>query len=164
MIKEYEKLLEKGRNDFKANKKFLHNLKSKRPRDLDAIIARIHDEIFKDIDCLDCANCCITTGALILDADIVRIAKNIRMKNNKFIDKYVEIDEDEDYVFNELPCPFLRDDNYCSIYEVRPKACREYPHTNQRKFYNRLHITEKNTLICPAIVLIVDKLKEELNS
>lgn len=162
MIKEYKKILEKAQNDFKINKKFLHGLKTKRPRDLDAIISNIHDEVFKDIDCLECANCCKTTNARIIDSDIVKIAKNIRMKNNKFIDKYIVVDEDDDSVFNEIPCPFLRDDNYCSIYEVRPKACREYPHTNQRRFYNRLNITEKNSLICPAVALIVEKLRQEI--
>ena len=162
MIKEYERIIDKAKSDFKINKKFLKGLQTKRPKNLDTIIHRIHNEVFEEIDCLECANCCTTTGVTILEADVVRISKYIHMKSRKFIDKYVTIDEDDDYVFNAVPCPFIREDNYCSIYEVRPKACREYPHTDQRRFYNRLILTEKNSIICPAVAVMLERLRDEI--
>ena len=162
MIKAYERIIDKAKSDFKANRKFLEGLRTKRPKKLDEIIHRIHKEVFEDVDCLDCANCCITTGVHVKDADVVRIAKHLSMKNKVFIDKYITEDEDEDFVFTEVPCQFLREDNYCSIYEVRPKACREYPHTDQRRFYNRLILTEKNSIICPAVAIMLDKLRDEI--
>ncbi|WP_231496775.1 YkgJ family cysteine cluster protein [Prevotella sp. 10(H)] len=48
-----------------------------------------------------------------------------------------------------MPCSFLLPDNYCSIYESRPKACREYPHTDRKKFEQIFKLTVKNTETCP---------------
>jgi hypothetical protein len=52
-------------------------------------------------------------------------------------------------------------DNYCMIYEIRPRACREYPHTNRRRFHQILKLTWRNTLVCPAVLEIVARLKQE---
>ena len=58
-----------------------------------------------------------------------------------------------------MPCPFLGSDKYCSIYEDRPNACREYPHLHQRNSLQKLGITYQNSLICPAVALALEKLK-----
>jgi len=73
----------------------------------------------------------------------------------------LHVDNEGDYVFNETPCPFLMPDNYCMVYESRPKACREYPHTNRRKFVQILNLTQKNREACPIVYKIVENLKEE---
>ena len=93
----------------------------------------MHEEVFECTDCLKCANCCTTTGPLFTDKDISRIAKHLRIKPFAFTQQYLRIDDDRDYVLKSVPCTFLEEDNYCSIYEVRPKACREYPHTDRKK-------------------------------
>lgn len=124
----------------------------------------LHAEEFSRTDCLLCANCCKTTGPLFTDADIVRIAKSLRLKPQQFIEQYLQVDEDKDYVLQLLPCPFLGADNYCTIYEIRPKACREYPHTNRRKFHQISDITLKNLPICPAAYNIVEEMKKRLNN
>jgi Fe-S-cluster containining protein len=72
---------------------------------------------------------------------------------------YLHIDAENDYVLNAAPCPFLGADNYCQVYEDRPKACREYPHTNRKKIYQLLDLTLKNTSICPAAYEIVEGVK-----
>ena len=74
----------------------------------------------------------------------------------------MRIDEDRFYVLKTVPCTFLGPDNYCSIYDARPKACREYPHTDRIKQSQLLKLTEKNVEVCPAVFEIVEKLKEEL--
>ena len=56
----------------------------------------------------------------------------------------------------------LSEDNYCSIYDVRPKACRKFPHTDRIKQKQLLKITEKNVQVCPAVYDIVEKLKKQL--
>ncbi len=142
------------------NKKFLTKLKKKKPKRLDAVMQRLHDDEFQKTDCLTCANCCKTTGPLFTDKDITRIAKHFRMKPQPFISQYLQIDEDNDFVLQGVPCTFLGTDNYCSIYEVRPKACREYPHTDRNKFHQITNLTLKNIAICPAAYNIVEKLKE----
>ena len=57
------------------------------------------------------------------------------MKAHQFIVQYLDRDTDNFYVLKSAPCSFLDlNDNSCFIYDVRPKACKEYPHTNRRKF------------------------------
>lgn len=151
-----------AKDKYKENKKFFFNLRKKTPKDLDVIMQDLHDKEFAKTDCLSCANCCKTTGPLITDKDIARISKHFRMKEQKFIETYLRIDEDNDFVVNSLPCPFLGADNYCSIYDVRPKACAEYPHTNAKRFERYGNLTLKNVEICPAAFNIVEAMKERV--
>jgi len=148
-------------NSWKDNKKFLQNLKRSRPKDLDDRFHRLHDEVFEEIDCLECANCCKTTSPIFISSDIDRLAKALKMKSTEFIDTYLKIDEEGDYVLTSSPCPFLGYDNKCIVYEDRPRACREYPHTNRKRMYQITDLTLKNTLVCPAVGRIVERLKTE---
>jgi len=144
------------------NKKFFQKLKRKPPKNLDYLMQELHEDEFSRTDCLECANCCKTTGPLITNADIERISRYFKMKPSVFIETYLKVDEDNDYVLQQLPCVFLGADNYCSIYEVRPKACREFPHTNRKKFQQISHLTMKNVAICPAAFNIVEEMKKRL--
>ncbi len=132
--------------------------KQSKPKDLDSKFHSSHDQEFKKMDCLTCANCCKTTSPIFRDADIRRIAKHVRMKESQFIDSYLKMDEENDYVLQKSPCHFLGSDNKCDIYEVRPLACREYPHTDRKNMYQILDLTVQNTLICPAVSRIVQKI------
>jgi hypothetical protein len=82
------------------------------------------------------------------------------MKPGEFIDKYLRIDEDKDYVLTQAPCPFLGSDNYCSVYDARPNACREYPHTDRKRMEQILDLTYRNTIVCPAVLEITERLKK----
>ncbi|MFM1544725.1 YkgJ family cysteine cluster protein [Streptococcus mutans] len=146
----------------KEHRKFLATLKKKAPKNLDKIVQEVHTEVFREIDCTKCANCCKILGPLFTEADISRIAKHFRMRLPVFEDIYLRVDEDNDKVFKSMPCPFLGEDNLCSIYDIRPKACREFPHTDRKKIYQINHLTIQNTLICPAVYLFVEKLQERL--
>ncbi|MFR9166766.1 MAG: YkgJ family cysteine cluster protein [Dysgonomonas sp.] len=150
-------LSEKAKPDFllfyKKNKKRLEKM--------DYEIQSIHEEAVSEIDCLSCANCCRTLGPAIQDKDIERISKHLKTKPSTIVEEYMRIDEDGDYVFRIMPCPFLMEDNYCSIYEVRPKACREYPHTDRKKFSQIYKLTVKNSETCPiAYKVLVDLTKK----
>jgi hypothetical protein len=146
----------------KEHRKFLATLKKKAPKNLDKIGQEVHTEVFREIDCTKCANCCKILGPLFTESDISRIAKHFRMRLPVFEDMYLRVDEDNDKVFKSMPCPFLGEDNLCFIYDVRPKACREFPHTDRKKIYQINHLTIQNTLICPAVYLFVEKLQERL--
>lgn len=146
----------------KENKAFFSKLKKKPPKQLDYLMQELHNDEFRRTNCLQCANCCKTTGPLFTDKDIERIAKHFKMKPQQFIDSYLKIDEDKDYVLQSVPCTFLGTDNYCSIYEVRPKACREYPHTDRKKFQQISNLTLKNVGICPAAYNIVEEMKKRI--
>lgn len=153
-------LSEKAKQAELQNKALVKKLKKKKPKNLDNIVHALHQEVFNHIDCLACANCCKTLGPRITDNDIVRLTKHLKLKPGKFIDAYLKLDEDNDYVFKEMPCPFLMPDNYCMVYEYRPKACREYPHTDRKRFYQALDVTLKNTATCPAVFEIMEQLKQ----
>jgi hypothetical protein len=151
-----------AKDKHKENKTFFTKLKKKPPKQLDYLMQELHEDEFKRTDCLECANCCKTTGPLFTDKDIERISKYFKMKVHKFTEQYLMLDEDNDYVLQSVPCTFLGADNYCSIYEVRPKACREFPHTDRKKFLQISSLTLKNVAICPAAYNIVEAMKKRI--
>lgn len=146
------------------NRAFFKRLKKTDGKKLDVKIHQLHDEIFACTNCLACANCCKTTGPLLTPKDIGRLAKRERMKEADFIDQFCRVDEDGDYVFKTMPCPFLATDNTCLIYDIRPKACREFPHTDRIKQQQILNITRKNIEVCPAVFEITERLKQAYTS
>lgn len=160
MEADYRAYLDKAKSRKKEIRKLLKGFKQSPPPDLDRQFHELHDEAFEEIDCLQCANCCKTTGPRFTDKDIERIARHLGQKPGEFVDKYLRVDEDGDYVLQSVPCPFLGEDNYCGIYEHRPKACRDYPHTDHRKIQNVLDITDPNSRICPAVAKIVLQLAD----
>ncbi|WP_282049319.1 YkgJ family cysteine cluster protein [Maribacter aquivivus] len=153
-------LPQKAKEKHNENKKFFVKLRKKPPKNLDYIMQELHEEEFERTDCLTCANCCKTTGPLFTNADVERISKSFRMKPQRFIETYLRVDEENDFVLQETPCTFLGADNYCSIYDVRPKACREFPHTDRKKFQQISNLTLKNVAICPAAYNIVEEMKK----
>ena len=155
-------LPQKASEKHSENKKFFVKLRKKPPKDLDYLMHELHDAEFERTDCLTCANCCKTTGPLFTNADVERVSKHFKMKPQKFIENYLRVDEDNDFVLQKVPCTFLGPDNYCSIYDVRPKACREFPHTDRKKFQQISNLTLKNVAICPAAFNIVEEMKRLL--
>ncbi len=131
-------------------------------RKLDELVHRLHEEVFEEINCLECANCCRSLGPRITEVDISRISSNLQLKPAQLLNEYLRKDEDGDFVFKSMPCPFLDSDNYCNIYETRPRACREYPHTDRRRFFQLLPLSLKNTYTCPAVFEIVERIKTEM--
>ena len=154
----YLKYLDLAHSKRKENKKFLHSLSKK--KDIDDIFHELHDEVFERTDCLLCANCCKTTSPIFRDVDIDRISKHLGIRPSELMEKYLHMDEDGDYVLNSSPCVFLDDQNYCSIYDVRPRACRDYPHTDRKNMAQILDLTYRNTLVCTAVAEIVERMRQ----
>jgi hypothetical protein len=146
----------------KRNKQFVKKLKRVQAKKLDQLGDDIHEAVFQDIDCLDCANCCTTIPPMLNPADINRISKRLGMKTARFMETYVTIDEDGDTVMNTSPCPFLLEDHTCLIYEDRPKACRQYPHTDQHEFSQHLKLHAINANHCPAVFHILERMMEQI--
>ncbi len=156
-----EKFSRESKSDFPANKKLREKLGKTKPKDLDASFHQLHGQVFAEIDCLNCANCCKTTSPIFIQTDIDRLSKTFRMKSSEFIDEYLLRDSDGDYVLRSAPCPFLGADNRCLVYEDRPKACREYPHTDRKNILGILDLSLKNTLVCPAVLKIFCQIGKE---
>ncbi len=162
MKEELKQLPRRAKEKQAENKKFFVKLRKRPPKNLDYVMQELHTAEFERTDCLSCANCCKTTGPLFTNADVERISKHFRLKPSQFIDQYLRLDEENDYVLKSVPCSFLGTDNYCSIYEVRPKACREFPHTDRKKFHQISNLTLKNVAICPAVFHIVEEMKRKI--
>lgn len=150
---------ERATGGYRQSLKLMKRLSQLKPQKLDKIIHNLHITEFNKIDCLACANCCKTISPSISDSDIIRMASFMKLKIGEFTDKYLIPDKDEDYVFGKTPCPFLDFDNRCLIYEARPRACREYPHTDRKRMYQILDLIASNTKVCPAVFNIAEQLK-----
>lgn len=122
----------------------------------------LHEEAFEKVDCLTCANCCKNYSPRFKTPDIKRISKTLSLKESVFIDQFLKIDEEGDYVLKTKPCPFLGSDNYCSIYEDRPSDCKRFPYTDEDVFFKRPALTLKNTSFCPATYYVMERLLQEL--
>ena len=118
----------------------------------------LHEKAFEKIDCLDCANCCKNYSPRFKVPDIKRISKHLRMKESDFIEKYLLLDNEGDYVARTAPCPFLGTDNFCSIYEHRPGDCVRFPYTDEDVLLKRPAITLKNSTFCPAVHYVLEAL------
>ena len=143
---------------YKDNFRFLRSLKMQDDRPVDRAAQRMHEEAFSIIDCLQCANCCRAVSPIFRKSDIRRIAERLGMKVVDFMATYLEADEHGDLLLKTLPCAFLGVDNRCMIYEVRPRDCTEYPHTQKKGFSSRTHSHTANTIDCPAVFYVVEQL------
>ncbi len=143
------------------NLKFTQRLKRHKGRSLDRFAGEVHTKVFKNISCIECAGCCSTIPPMINKTDIERISSYLNISTTNFEQKYLTIDEDGDTVMNATPCPFLGEDNLCDIYEVRPKACRAYPHTDVN-FSSNLSLHAINALYCPAVFHILENMKKNI--
>ncbi len=125
-------------------------------------LPKLHEEAFEKIDCLKCANCCKSYSPRFKTPDIKRISKTLKMKEGDFIDTYLRLDEDGDYVTKNTPCPFLGINNYCTIYENRPGDCVRFPYTNEDVIVKRQSLTLKNSSFCPIVYFVMEGLTQQL--
>ncbi len=139
----------------KVHRDFLK--KANKPKVI-ARLPELHREAFEQVDCLACANCCKNYSPRFKMPDIKRIARHLRMKETDFIGTYLRMDEDGDYVVTAHPCPFLGADNYCSIYEDRPRDCRRYPYTDEDVLVRQPGLTLKNAASCPAVFHVLEQM------
>ncbi len=122
----------------------------------------LHEQAFEKIDCLKCANCCRNYSPRFKTPDIKRISKLLKMKEGDFIETYLKLDTEGDYVAKKAPCPFLGEDNFCSIYEDRPSDCIRFPYTDEDVIIKRPQLTLKNVTFCPIVYYVMEGLTEQL--
>ncbi len=120
----------------------------------------LHEEAFSEIDCLQCAACCKNYSPRFKTTDIKRISKYLKMKEGHFIETYLRLDDEGDYVMQSVPCSFLGEDNFCTIYDQRPSDCERFPYTDEDVIIKRQQITLKNSSFCPAVYFVLERLLE----
>ena len=123
-------------------------------------LPRLHEEAFAKNDCLECAACCKNYSPRFKTPDLKRISRHLGMRESEFIDTYLDVDNEGDFVVKSSPCPFLGSDNYCSIYEVRPSDCARFPYTDEDVLIKRQHLTLKNASFCPITFYVLKQLSE----
>lgn len=160
---EYSKDLEKARSNKELHKKLLNKLAKGKPKIVDSYFHGLHEEVFEEVACLNCANCCKTTSPIFRDVDIQRLSNFLSISVADFQARYLLLDSDMDWVLKSSPCVFLQVDNTCSVYDVRPRACREYPHTNRKNMQQILNLTLNNASICPAVSRILDEIMKKVS-
>ena len=84
------------------------------------------------------------------------------MKESSFIESYLKVDEDGDYVVKSSPCPFLGEDNFCSVYDVRPSDCARFPYTDEDVIIKRQNLTLTNASFCPITFYVLENLSKSL--
>ncbi len=125
------------------------------------LLPKLHQQAFDTVNCLECAACCKNYSPRFNTTDIKRIAKFLRLKESVFIDTYLKLDSDNDFVVKSSPCPFLGHDNFCSIYDVRPRDCERFPYTNEDVFIKKKNLTAMNATFCPAVTFVLDSLENQ---
>lgn len=154
----------KARHRKTAMRRFLSKLEKLAPRGLDKQIVVLEKEVWKETDCLSCANCCKTMTPTYNPKDLKRISTHFKMTIPEFKKKYLKQERggERDWMNKWTPCQFLNlDDNKCSIYEIRPEDCAGFPHLS-KKFNDYVHIHKQNVEYCPATYRLVEKLQEKL--
>lgn len=144
--------------------KFLRKLLKTQPRGLDKKAEEISTEVWKEIDCLSCANCCKTMTPTFTKADINRISAHLKITKEEFIDTWLVYEKkDKDWVNKKQPCQFLDlNSNMCSIYEVRPADCAGFPHLTRKRMIDYIHVHQQNIEYCPATFKMVERMIEKI--
>ncbi|MCX6209678.1 MAG: YkgJ family cysteine cluster protein [Bacteroidetes bacterium] len=147
-----------------AFKKYLGKVEKKAPKNLYSTMLQINKEVWDEVDCLTCANCCKKMTPTFTNKDVTRIAAHLDMTTTEFKDKWLYYDEkDGDWMNTKQPCQFLNSkNNMCSIYEVRPADCSGFPHFTKKNPTLYLHVHQQNIQYCPATYRMVEKLIEKL--
>ena len=157
-----DKLLHKWEKKTKERQKLYKQfLERAGKNDVLRLLPGFHEEAFSKVDCLSCANCCKNFSPRFKTPDIKRISKYLRLRESDFIETYLRVDEDGDFVVKSSPCPFLGADNYCSIYDQRPSDCQRFPYTDEDVIIKRKALTLKNSTFCPITYYVLEKLIEK---
>jgi uncharacterized protein len=159
-IKNFKKKAAKHKASLTA---FLQKLDEIVPEDMPVLVAETDKQVWETIDCTTCANCCKTMTPTYKRSDVIRMSKHLGMKPKDFVEKWLRKEEDSgDWVNQSVPCQFLGADDRCTVYEVRPIDCKEFPHHNKKPFdlYNDTFI--QNLHRCPATFTLVQQLKKRI--
>lgn len=157
----FRKNVKKNKSGFK---KFLTKIEKQPPRGLDKIAVETDLAMWRETDCLSCANCCKTMSPTYTKSDLVRISAHLAITPDEFKKRWLYKDRNGDWINKKQPCQFLNlEDNKCSIYEVRPKDCAGFPHHTKKRMIDYMHVFKQNIEYCPATYKMVEKMKDRLS-
>ena len=155
--------IKSGKNKRKM-RLFLSKVEKNPPRGLDKLAEKIEKEVWQEVDCLTCANCCKSMTPTFTKKDIVRISAHFDQTPDEFKEKWLYLDNNGDWMNTRTPCQFLdKKTNMCSIYAIRPADCAGFPHLAKKKMVEYIHVHKQNVEYCPATYKMVETMKEMLS-
>ena len=141
-----------------AYRKFLTRTEKNPPKGIDKLTPILDKEVWEEVDCLSCANCCKVMTPTFTEKDIIRISAHFDQTPAAFKKQWLK-KQNKDYVNKSQPCQFLNlTDNKCSIYEIRPVDCSGFPHLTKRPWAEYAHVHKQNIDYCPATYKMVEKM------
>lgn len=141
-------------------KLFLSRVEKQPPRRLDQLAEELEKEVWKEIDCLECSNCCRAMTPTFTKQDLKRISSHFGQTPEAFTEKWLYKDKGGDWMNKNNPCQFLDlKTNMCSIYEIRPADCAGFPHLSKKKMVDYIHVHKQNIEYCPATYRMVEKMQ-----
>ena len=156
-FRSFRKKLSIHRKSFRS---FLLRMEKNTPKGIDKLTAGAAKEVWAEVDCLSCANCCKKMTPTFTTKDIKRISAHFNETPEAFRKKWLRKDRNKDLINKTEPCQFLNlKDNKCSIYEIRPADCAGFPHLTKTKWGEYAHIHKQNIDFCPATFSMVQKIK-----
>jgi Fe-S-cluster containining protein len=156
LIRRYSRHNESQDIRFRAFLKFSNVSNAK----LDTVVQETTDQVWKQVDCTKCANCCKTLDVVVDDADVKRLAEELKVSVKSFEHKYVAMRVGREKFLKGQPCVFLGDDNACRVYEHRPQACRDFPYLHAKDFRSRSLTMLANVDLCPIVFNVWQILKQ----
>jgi len=145
------------------NEKFRKHLKTHGFKDKN--FRRIALEVEKQIDCTVCANCCRVATVELLERDVAKLMKYLRISEREFYRDYTMETEDEGVILKrteEGGCVFLSG-NECTVYDARPATCEHFPHTvrGHGSIESRMWQFIDRACYCPIVFNTLDKWKDD---
>lgn len=139
---------------------FLGKLEKNPPRGLDKIAIQVEKDVWDEVDCLTCANCCKSMTPTYTKKDIARISAHFNQTQSEFKEKWLYQDKKGEWMNTSTPCQFLdKKTNMCSIYEIRPADCAGFPHLSKKKMVQYIDVHKQNVEYCPATYKMVEKMQ-----
>jgi uncharacterized protein len=143
----------------KSFRRFLNKMEKAPVVGIDKLTVVIDEEVWKEVDCLSCANCCKKMTPTFTAKDLKRVSAHFGQTVEEFKTKWLKKERNGDWVNTTQPCQFLNlKDNKCSIYSVRPDDCAGFPHLKKKKFVEYAHVHKQNIDYCPATFMMVQKM------
>lgn len=145
--------------------RLLGKINRKAPRNIQSYAIKASDAAWKNLDCLECANCCKAMTPTYTNADMKRIAAHLDISVDEMKKRWLKKERSTgDWINKTTPCQFLDlKTNMCSIYAVRPADCAGFPHLHKRKFVDYIHVHKQNLSECPATFKMIDAMNEMIN-
>jgi Fe-S-cluster containining protein len=121
------------------------------------------EEVEAGIDCQTCAECCRVTEVQIVERDVDKLARFLRISPHKFVQEYTSLDEDDAMILKREEsgaCVFLSG-NECTVYEARPGNCERFPHIlrGAGSLQSRMWEFADRATYCPIVFNWMEKVK-----